>query len=133
MTLPNNAALLIARILLGVVFLISGLGKIGDVPGFTGYLITGGLPAFLAWPAVLFEIVAGAMLIAGIFTRPVALALIGFTLLAGLLYHFVPADQLQMIMFFKNIGISGGLLALFVTGPGTISVDAKRGTAPAYA
>jgi putative oxidoreductase len=124
MTQPT---LLVARILLGLLFVLAGVGKLGDVAGFGGYMASGGVPAALAWPVVLFEIGAGLALIAGVFTRPAALALAGFCVLSGLLYHFDPADQMQMTQLLKNLALAGGYLALFVTGPGALSLDARMG------
>ena len=125
MTLNSNLTLLIARLLLGGMFLMAGLGKLADVQGFAGYVASGGLPAFLAWPAILFEIGAGLALIAGFQTRLAALALAAFCVVTGLLYHLVPADQMQMTMLFKNLALAGGYLALFVAGPGRLALDAR--------
>ena len=112
-----------ARILLGLIFLVAGLGKLADVQGFTGYMQSGGVPALLAWPVILLEVVGGAAIIAGFQTRIAALALAGFSVLAALMFHFQPADQMQMTMFMKNFAISGGLLLLWVYGPGAMSLD----------
>jgi putative oxidoreductase len=125
----TNTTLLFARLLLGLLFVVAGLGKLGDVAGFSGYMASGGVPAFLGWPVVLFEIAAGVALIAGVLTRPVALALAAFCVLSGVLYHFDPADQMQMTQLLKNLALAGGYLALFVTGPGTLSIDARSGRA----
>jgi putative oxidoreductase len=125
----TNSTLLVARLLLGLLFVVAGLGKLGDVAGFSGYMASGGVPAFLGWPVVLFEIAAGVALIAGVLTRPVALALAAFCVLSGVLYHFDPADQMQMTQLLKNLALAGGYLALFVTGPGTLSIDARSGRA----
>ena len=127
MTTQHNAALLIARILLGVLFVMAGIGKLGNVEGFAGYMASGGIPAFLAWPVVLFEIVGGLALIAGILTRPVAVALGLFCLVSGVLYHYVPGDQAQRTSFLKNVALTGGYLALAVAGAGAWSLDAVRG------
>lgn len=116
---------LAARVLIGALFLIAGLGKLGDVAGFTGYLTSGGLPALLAWPSILFEIVLGAGLIVGFQTRILAVLGAGFCVVAALLYHFQPADQMQMTMFFKNFAIAGGLLLLAVQGAGMLSLDRR--------
>ena len=121
--------LLIARILLGLLFIMAGIGKLGDVSGFGAFMATGGIPAALAWPVVLFEILAGLALVVGLQTRLVALALGAFCVVSGLLYHCDPADQMQMTQLLKNLGLAGGYLALWVTGPGSLSVDAKLGTA----
>lgn len=127
MTTTNNVILLAARILLGVLFLMAGIGKLADVSGFSVFMASGGVPAFLAWPVVLFEILGGAALIVGFQTRWVALALAAFCLLSGLLYHFVPGDQMQMTSFMKNVALTGGYLVLFVTGAGAYAVDAILG------
>lgn len=125
MTEQNSALLLVARVVLAALFIMAGLGKLGDVQGFAGYMASGGIPAALAWPAVLFEIAAGLAILVGFQTRIAALSLAGFSVVAALLYHFQPADQLQMALFLKNFAIAGGFLLLFTTGAGALSVDAK--------
>ncbi|MCF8510712.1 MAG: DoxX family protein [Rhodobacteraceae bacterium] len=119
----NKFAPLIARLLIGGFFLLSGLGKLGDVAGFTGYLTSGGLPAFLAWPAILFEIAVGIAVIVGFQARIAALAGAAFCIAAALLYHNNLADQVQMIMFFKNFAIAGGFMMIFANGAGALAVD----------
>ena len=115
----------VARILLAVLFVVGGIGKLGDVAGFAGYMASGGLPGFLAWPAIVFELALGASLILGYQARIMALLGAGFCVLAGILYHFVPADPMQMISFMKNLGIAGGLLMVFVHGAGPLAIDKK--------
>jgi putative oxidoreductase len=106
------------RVLLGLLFLIAGLGKLGDVAGFTQYMTSAGVPAVLAWPAILLEILGGLALILGLQARYAALMLAAFTVAAALLYHNPLGDQLQMTMFLKNLAIAGGLLFVFANGPG---------------
>ena len=124
----NDTALLVARVLLGLLFIMAGIGKLDDVAGFAGYMATGGIPAFLAWPVIGFEILGGLALILGLQTRYVALALGAFSLASGALYHYVPADQLQMTMFLKNLALTGGYIALAISGAGRFSIDAWSGT-----
>ena len=119
----KSSAPLIARVLTGALFLLAGLGKLGDVAGFSGYLASGGLPAFLAWPAVLFEIAVGAALVVGFQTRIAALAAAAFCVFAALLYHSNFADPMQMATFLKNLAIAGGLVLLASTGAGRLAVD----------
>ncbi len=123
--MANAPILLIARILLGLLFVVAGIGKLGDVSGFGAFMATGGIPAALAWPVVLFEILAGLALMIGLQTRLVALALGAFCVASGVLYHFDPTDQMEMTQLLKNLGLTGGYLALWVTGPGAWSVDAR--------
>ena len=115
----------VARILLAVLFVVGGIGKLGDVAGFAGYMASGGLPGFLAWPAIVFELALGASLILGYQARIMALLGAGFCVLAGILYHFVPADPMQMISFMKNLGIAGGLRMVFGHGAGPFASDKK--------
>lgn len=119
----NSYGPLVGRVLIGLLFLVAGLGKLGDVAGFSGYVASGGLPAFLAWPAVIFEIAVGILLIIGYQTRITALVTAAFCVVAGLLYHFAPADQMQMAMFLKNLAIAGGLLMFAIHGPGKLALD----------
>jgi len=126
MTQTTNSALLIARVFMGLLFVMAGTGKLDNVEGFAGFMASGGIPAFLAWPVVLFEILAGLALIAGFMTRPVALALAGFCLASGLLYHFDPSDQNQMTSLLKNIALAGGYMALAVAGAGKFSLDGRK-------
>ena len=123
MTALTTYAPLIARILIGLLFLVAGAGKLGDPAGFAGYLTSGGLPAFLALPTIVFEIAVGLALIAGFQTRIVALATAAFCIVAAVLYHFNPADQLQMTMFLKNFAIAGGLILLAAHGAGRYAID----------
>ena len=123
----NDLALLVARVLLAVLFIVAGLGKLGDVAGFAGYMASGGVPAFLAWPVILLEVLGGLAVLVGFRTGIAALALAGFSVLSGLLYHFDPADQMQMTNLMKNLGLAGGFIALTVAGAGAWSVDARLG------
>lgn len=59
----------------------------------------------------------------GLFTRPVAIALSAFCLLAALFFHWHPEDPMQMINFMKNITIAGGFLVLAGAGPGALALD----------
>jgi putative oxidoreductase len=115
---------LLARVLLAVLFIIAGFGKLGDVQGFTGYMTSGGVPAFLAWPTILLEFLGGIAILVGFQTRIVALALAGFSLLSAVLFHLVPADQMQMTSFYKNLGLAGGYILLVIHGAGRFSADA---------
>ena len=123
MTSINTYAPIIGRVLIAVLFLLAGLGKLADVPGFTGYLQSGGLPGFLAWPAIIFEIAVGVLLVIGFQTRLVGLAGAAFCVVSAALYHNNFADQTQMVMFLKNLAIAGGFLLLAANGPGKFALD----------
>ena len=116
----------IGRVFLSILFIAAGVGKLGNVDGFAQYMASGGVPAALAWPVVLFEILGGLAILVGFQTRLVAFAFAGFCLLSGFLYHFDPADQMQMTQLMKNIGLAGGFLMLFAHGAGKLSLDERK-------
>lgn len=129
MTQPSAiapAALLLGRIMLAAIFVISGYGKIGGFAGTQQYMASAGVPGFLLPLVIALELAGGLLLVAGWQTRIIAFLLAGFTLLAGLLFHFDLANQGQVIHLLKNIAISGGLLALVASGAGAWSVDGRR-------
>ena len=113
----------VARLFIAALFLLAGIGKLADVPGFAGYLTMGGLPAFLAWPSILFEILLGLSMLLGFQARMMALAGAAFCVVSALLYHNNFADQIQMTMFLKNFAIAGGFLMIFAHGAGKLAID----------
>jgi putative oxidoreductase len=120
--------LLVARVLVGLIFLTSGWGKIMGLSGFAAGMISNGVPAPLAYIAPFVECFGGLALILGFASRYAALALVIFTIAATWIAHrywTYPAEQraLQSTQFWKNVAIIGGLVALFVAGPGRLSVD----------
>ena len=127
----SDFLLLVGRVLLGWLFLASGYGKLGNIPGTVAYFTSLGVspPEFLAWFAGCVELVLGAALILGIATRYAALASFVWVLVATGVAHrywtYPAAAQLnQYNHFLKNIAIMGGTLCAFVTGAGRYSLDA---------
>ncbi|MGL4235933.1 DoxX family protein [Tabrizicola sp.] len=114
---------LLGRIFLAAMFIPAGFFKMGDVAGFTGYLTSGGLPAFLAWPAIAFEIALGLSVLIGFQARIMALLGAGFCVVTALLYHLQPDNQMEMQAFFKNLGVAAAFLMIFTHGPGKPAVD----------
>lgn len=131
--MSNAVIALLGRILLAAVFIPAGLQKLGGIEGTAGYIASAGIPAAmpLAWAAAIFEVVAGIAVLIGFQTKWASLALAAFCVFTGVVFHFFAATgdaaQIQMIMFFKNLGLAGGFLVLAAQGPGALSVDAKRG------
>ena len=129
----QNPLSLAGRLLLAAVYLPAGISKIGGFAGTAGYIASKGLPLpeLGAVIAIVVEVLGGLALIAGLGTRAAALVLAVFTLAATVIFHNywgVPADQafVQQLMFYKNVGIIGGLLLLAAFGAGAWSMDAKR-------
>jgi putative oxidoreductase len=129
-----KAPLVVAgRILLALMFVISGAGKLGNIAGTAGYIASAGLPAasVLAVLVGLLEVVAGIALIVGFKARWAALALGLFTLLASVVFHAywsAPAAQqyVQQLMFMKNLAVAGGMFIVASLGAGPLSLDARR-------
>ena len=128
-TLPDWVSLL-GRIALAALFLWSGYAKLAYMDGNVGYMKAYGMPAaeLLIWPALLVELVAGAMLLVGWKARWAAVALALFTLPATFIFHAywgVPADQVlnQQIHFMKNLAVVGGLLSVMAHGAGRLALD----------
>ena len=117
---------LAARTLLGLIFVMAGFNKLGaGYAGTAGYMESMGIPGGLLPLVIALEILGGAMIILGYKIKWAAFALAGFTLLAGIIFHGNFADQMQSILFMKNLAISGGLLLLVNHGAGKLSIDNK--------
>ena len=115
------------RILIALIFVIAGYGKIGGYEMTQGYMTAMGVPGGLLPLVIGLELGGGILLMLGLFTRYVALALAGFSILSAILFHGNIADQTQQIMFLKNFAIAGGFLFLVANGAGKISLDHRFG------
>lgn len=129
----QNPLNLAARLLMVALFLPAGIGKLTGFAGTVGYTSSVGLPlpTLAAATAVIVEIVGSLALLAGFGTRIAAVVLAAFTLVASFFFHNywgVPADQafMQQLLFFKNIAVVGGLLAIAANGAGAWSLDSRR-------
>ena len=126
----KNVAALVGRVLLALMFVWAGFGKIIGYEGTAGWMASAGMPmvgVFLPL-AILVELGGGIALIVGFKARWVALALAGFTLVASLIFHNSwtmtgDAVMTNMLFFYKNVAVIGGMLMVFAFGPGRISVD----------
>lgn len=128
------------RVLLAAFFVPAGFAKLGDLAGNAAYTASAGLPGWFVFPALALEIGAGLAILVGWQTRLAALGLAAFTLVAAVLYHYIPAQGLepaqafvQTLLFQKNIAIAGGLLVIAGLGAGALSLDARQGGRPALA
>ncbi|UJP04604.1 MAG: DoxX family protein [Nitrosomonas sp.] len=116
----------IARLLLGQIFLLSGVFKISGYAGTQGYMEAMGVPGMLLPLVIALEIGGGLAIVVGWRTRIASGILAAFTLIAAAIFHHNLADQVQQIMFMKNIAITGGLMLLVAYGAGGFSVDQHR-------
>jgi putative oxidoreductase len=126
----NRFGPLAGRVLIALIFVLSGFGKITGFEGTVGYIASKGLPLpqLAAIGAIIVELGGGILLIVGWKARWAAAAMLVFTAVAAVIFHnfwAAPADlaQNQMIHFMKNISMVGGLLYVVVYGSGPLSVD----------
>jgi putative oxidoreductase len=120
----ENINNLIARIFLASLFLMAGISKLGaGYAGTQAYMDAMGVSPSLLPLVIILEIGGAIALIVGFKTKLTALLLAGFTLVAAFLFHSNFADQMQSILFMKNIAITGGLLVLVTAGAGRLSID----------
>ena len=120
---------LVGRVLLGLIFVMAGFGKLSNPAGAVGYMTAYGIPYadLLVWPTGLLEFGGGILLMIGWHARWAATALVLFTVVATFIFHAfwnVGAEQMQMqqIMFLKNLAIIGGLLYVVAYGSGPCSL-----------
>jgi putative oxidoreductase len=129
----QNSAALAGRILLALIFIISGFGKITGYAGTAGYMASKGLPMVdvLLPLTILVELGGGLLIVIGWNARWAAAAIFLYVIPVTLVFHnpagLAPAEaQQQMINLLKNVSIMGGMLGLFAFGPGGFSLDAKK-------
>jgi putative oxidoreductase len=135
----RNLGALVGRILLVLIFVISGFGKIRGFAGTAGYMQGAGIPAGLVTPALILSILVefggGLLIVIGFRTRLAAVVLFLWLIPVTYVFHFIPyhhgtpPDQVMtnMIMILKNISMMGGLLLLASMGPGAYSIDGDGG------
>ncbi len=124
---------ILGRVLLALMFILSGFDKLIHVEGNTAYMASGGLPALSALTVAvgLVELIGGLAVATGFQARWAALALALFTLVASFIYHrywSLPADQqmVPQLLFMKNMAVAGGMFLVAALGPGPASLGSKN-------
>jgi len=123
----------LGRILLALMFILSGFGKLSDISGTAGFIASGGIP-FPSLVAVLvgaFELLGGIALVLGFQARLIGLLMALFTIAASIVFHAywaVPAEQqyVTQLLFMKNLSVAGGMLLISALGAGPLSLDQRR-------
>lgn len=123
----------LGRVLLALIFITSGFGKITGYAGTQGYMEAMGVPGALLPLVILVELGGGIALLVGWQARLSAFLLAGFSLLSGFLFHYLPSlgmegmeAQSNMISFMKNVSITGGMLMVVAFGAGALSIDGRK-------
>ncbi len=122
----TGTLLLMGRILAAVVFVYFGYSKVVNNPRMQDYMAEHNpfVPTFMVYPALVLQLVAGGLLMLGYKTRYAALALLGFCIIAPVLYHNQFSNEFELIQFLKDFAIAGGLAFVFAYGAGPLSIDA---------
>ncbi len=126
---PNNLQAigsLAGRVLLALIFIMSGVSKISSYEATASYMQSHGLPGLLLPFTIALEVFGGLAIAIGWQTRYAALLLVGLTIAAAVIFHSNFGDQNQIIHFMKNLAITGGLLTLAANGPGRIALSFDR-------
>lgn len=126
MSLQHNLSNASGRVLLSAIFISAGISKLGaGYAGTQGYMEAMGVSGSLLPLVIATEILAGVALLVGFKARIAAFLLAGFSLLSAVLFHFDFGDQMQSILFMKNLAIAGGLLMVVAQGAGQWSLDGR--------
>ncbi|CRG52092.1 DoxX family protein [Yersinia wautersii] len=124
----QDTGLLVARILMPIIFIVAGYGKMGDAyAGTQQYMQAMGVPGFFLPLTILLEFGGGLAILFGFLTRTTSLFIAGFTLLTAFIFHADFTDSTNQLMFMKNLSIAGGFLVLAIAGPGGFSIDRLLG------
>jgi putative oxidoreductase len=126
MNTTQNLADLAGRILIAAIFLIAGLNKIGGYEGTQGYMAAMGVPGMLLPLVIALEVFGAIAIIVGWRTRLFAFLLAGFSIVSAAIFHSALGDQMQFLLFMKNLAMAGGFLFLVARGPGDWSLDARN-------
>ena len=113
----------IGRVLLSALFIIEGFGKISIQEDVILYMESYGVPEILFVPATVLEILFPLLLIFGYKTKWVASIMALFTFTVAIIFHTDFSEEIQKILFLKDLAIAGGFMIIVAYGPGKISLD----------
>lgn len=123
----SDIASLAGRILLSVIFIMSGVQKVLGPDQAIAYMNSAAYPIpapeIMVWVVGAVEVLGGLCVLLGLFSRYAGLLLALFSIAAAIYFHSNFGDQMQTIMFLKNLAMAGGLLLLFAHGPGRLAVS----------
>ena len=123
----TNILDLLARVFISLIFLLSGINKIGNYEGTIGWMESLGMPGIFLIPTIILEISAPILIMVGYKVKISAALLSAFCVATAIIFHSDFSDQMQFISFMKNIGLAGGFLFIVVNGAKDFSLDKKLG------
>ena len=121
----TNILDLVGRVFISLVFLLSGINKIGNYEGSVGWMESFGMPGIFLIPAIILEIVAPILIIIGYKVKIAAGLLSVFCIVTALIFHTDFSNQMQFVSFMKNIALAGGFLFLVINGAKDFSLERK--------
>ena len=121
----TNILDLVGRVFISLVFLLSGINKIGNYEGTIGWMESLGMPGIFLIPAIILEVVAPILIIVGYKVRISAALLSLFCVATAIIFHNDFSNQMQFVSFMKNFALAGGFLFLVVNGAKNFSLDKK--------
>ena len=113
-----NIAVPVGRVFIAMIFVLSGLNKIGSYEYVATWMSSMGVPSALLPLVIALEVLGGMAIILGFKARLAAFLLSGFCVVSAVIFHSNFAEQSEMINFLKNIAIAGGFLFLVANGAG---------------
>ena len=117
---------LVGRILISSLFLISAYNKLFSIDGTMGWMEGYGVPGLLIYPTIVLEIILPLFVIVGYKARTSSALLAIFCILTAFIFHFDFSEQIQLILFLKNISLAGGFLFIVANGTKDWSIDRKK-------
>jgi len=121
----TNILDLVGRVFISLVFLLSGINKIGNYEGSVGWMESFGMPGIFLIPAIILEIVAPILIIIGYKVKIAAALLSVFCIVTALIFHTDFSNQMQFVSFMKNVALAGGFLFLVINGTKDFSLERK--------
>ena len=121
----TNILDLVGRIFISLVFLLSGINKIGNYEGTIGWMESLGMPGIFLIPAIILEIVAPILIMIGYKVKISATLLSLFCLATAIIFHTDFSNQMQFVSFMKNIALAGGFLFLVINETKEFSLERK--------
>ncbi len=121
----TNILDLVGRLFISLVFLLSGINKIGNYEGSIGWMESFGMPGIFLIPAIILEIGASILIIIGYKVKIAAALLSVFCIATALIFHTDFSNQMQFVSFMKNIALAGGFLFLVINDTKDFSLERK--------
>ena len=122
----SNVFDFLGRILISSLFLISAYNKLFSIDGTMGWMEGYGVPGLLIYPTIVLEIILPLFVIVGYKARISSALLAIFCILTAFIFHFDFSEQIQLILFLKNISLAGGFLFIVANGTKDWSIDRKK-------